>query len=227
MPKGGIRLRLRRLLLARHGQTEWNSVTRYQGKTDVPLNETGRLQAERLAARLCLWEPETMFTSSLLRAKETARIVRERLQAGEKPPLSELPELAEIDFGDWEGLTIPEIERLHGTVFAQWREDPSRVVPPGGESFPHVLERVGRALDKILEGQAERILVVGHGGIMRAILVRLLGVPASLVWRMRMDNCCLIGIDFWKDRPMLAFANDFLHLLVPGEEEARALPLPD
>lgn len=220
-------MRLRRLLLARHGQTEWNSVTRYQGKTDVPLNETGRLQAARLAARLCFWEPEKMFTSPLLRARETAGIVWERLQGSEPPPLSVLPELAEIDFGDWEGLTIPEIESRHGMLFSQWREDPSQVVPPGGESFPQVLERVGRALDRILQGPEERILVVGHGGIMRAILVRLLGVPASLVWRMRMDNCCLLGIDFWKDRAMLAFVNDFLHLLVEGEEEARALPLPD
>ncbi len=217
----------RRLLLARHGQTEWNSVTRYQGKTDVPLNETGRLQAARLAARLSFWGPEKMFTSPLSRAGETAKIIRDRLQEGEKPPLFVLPELAEIDFGDWEGLTIPEIERTHGPLFSQWREDPSRVVPPGGESFAQVLDRVEKSLERILAGPEERILVVGHGGIMRAILVQLLGVPASLVWRMRMDNCSLLGIDLWKEKAMLAFANDFLHLLVPGEEEAGALPLPD
>jgi alpha-ribazole phosphatase/probable phosphoglycerate mutase len=213
--------------MARHGQTEWNSVTRYQGKTDVPLNEIGRLQAARLAARLSSWEPERLFTTPLCRARETAEIVRRRLRMDEKPGLSILDDLAEIDFGDWEGHTIPEIEGKYAMLYGRWREDPSQVTPPNGESLPQILERVGRALETILEGDAERILVVGHGGIMRACLVRLLGVPYSLAWRMRMDNCGIVGIDFWKGRSMLAFTNDFLHLLVKGEEEAEALPLPD
>ncbi len=220
-------MKLRRLILARHGQTEWNSVTRYQGKTDVPLNEIGRLQAARLAARLSLWEPEKFFTTPLSRARETAEIVRGRLHMNEKPALSVLDDLAEINFGDWEGHTIPEIEEKYGAVYGQWREDPSRVTPPNGEGLHQILERVGRALDAILAGDAERILVVGHGGIMRASLVQLLGVPYPLAWRMRMDNCGIVGIDFWKGRGMLAFANDSLHLLVKGEEEAESLPLPD
>lgn len=220
-------MQTRRLILARHGQTEWNSATRYQGKTDVQLNDPGRLQAGRLAARLSSWEPDLFFTSPLSRARETAEIVREGLQMEERPALTVLGDLAEIDFGDWEGKTIPEIEASYGKLYRDWREDPSRVTPPGGESFPQVLERVSRAFERILEGPAGRILVVGHGGIMRAALVTLLGVSSSLVWRMRMDNCSMLGIDFWKDRAMLAFSNDAVHLLVEGEEEARRLPIPE
>lgn len=218
---------LRRLLLARHGQTEWNSVFRYQGKTDVPLNLEGKRQAARLAARICAWEPEALFTTPLARAHETAEIVREGLLMREKPPLTVLDDLSEIDFGDWEGKTFQEIEAAYGEQYRAWRQDPSRVTPPGGETFPEILERVGRAYEKILAFPGERILVIGHGGITRAALVWLLGVPSSLVWRMRMDNCSLLAVDFWKDRPMLAFANDSIHLLVEGEQEARSLPLPE
>jgi len=217
----------RRLIFARHGQTEWNSVTRYQGKTDVPLNDDGRKQARRLAARLASWEPEAMFTSPLSRAAETARIVREGLLMEEKPRLEILPALSEIDFGDWEGKTIPEIERGYGEIYRQWRENPSSVTPPGGESFTEVLQRVDRALESILSGFADRILVVGHGGIMRAALVKLLEVPSSLVWRMRMDNCSMLAVDFWKGRPMLAFLNDAIHVTVESELEARRLAIPD
>ena len=176
-------MQTRRLILARHGQTEWNSVTRYQGKTDVPLNELGRLQAARLAARLSSWGPERFFTSPLSRALETAEIVRAGLLMEEKPVLAVLGDLAEIDFGDWEGQTIPEIEENYGKLYRDWREDPSRIIPPGGESFPKVLMRVGRAFKEILAGPAERILVVGHGGIMRAALVCLLSISSSLVDR--------------------------------------------
>lgn len=220
-------MQIRRLILARHGQTEWNSVTRYQGKTDVPLNELGRVQAARLAARLSAWEPELFFTTPLSRARETAEIVQAGLLMGEKTSLQVLGDLAEIDFGDWEGQTITEIEAGYGKLFREWREDPSKVTPPGGESFPQVLDRVGRVFKVILSSPAERILVVGHGGTMRAALVCLLGVPSSLVWRMRMDNCSILGIDFWKDRAMLAFFNDTAHLLVEGEEAASRLPIPD
>ncbi len=220
-------MKTRRLILARHGQTEWNSIMRYQGKTDVPLNSRGRQQAARLAARLASWDPEAFFTTPLSRAVETAGIVHEALLMEEKPELEIIRDLSEIDFGDWEGLTIPEIEEAYPEIYREWREDPSRVVPPGGESFPQVLARVGRAFGTVLSGSWERALVVGHGGVMRAALVGLLGVPPSLVWRMRMDNCSILGIDFWGERAMLAFFNDSVHLHVESEKEAGRIPLPD
>ncbi len=213
----------RRLLLARHGRTDWNRTFRYQGTTDVPLDGEGRLQARRLGLRLSR-EPLTRIVSSpLSRAVETASIIASSREGGVDRTLS--PELAELDFGRWEGLTVNEVMKKYGDRYRAWRDDPLAVEPPDGESFLDAVERVRKGISPLLEGPEGTMLVVCHGGTIRAALMALLHIPPGLVWRIRQDNCALTAVDVWDATPMLAFSNDQAHLLVE-ESMIASIPLP-
>jgi alpha-ribazole phosphatase/probable phosphoglycerate mutase len=204
----------KRILLVRHGKTEWNGFSRFQGKSDVPLDDEGKCQAELLAARLAGWEPAAVFSSTLSRARETAEVLVSR-NPGVSPLLRE--NLAESGFGTWEGRSIHEIESADPESFRRWMDSPFENPPPGGESFASVEFRVRSALDEILSTDGERIVVVSHGGILRAMLVLLLDLPLRTVWRMKIANCSLTGIDVGKRGASLAFLNDDLHTRMSGE----------
>ena len=212
----------RRVLFARHGTTDWNSQYRYQGKADIPLNETGRKEAMLLAQRLRSWMPCRVYTSPLARAAETARIIAASMDS--RPHVNYVDDLVEMDFGDWESHSMYDIARKDPELFAAWRADPSTVAAPGGEAFETVLSRVRSALGNIFEESDEDLLVVFHGGTIRAALCFLFNMPPSVVWRLRMGNCSLTGIEMRDDTCYLAFFNDVSHLRVP-EEFAGSIPL--
>ena len=116
-----------KLILVRHGETEWNSAFRFQGQTDVPLGEEGRRQAVLLADRLGAVEFDRVYSSPLSRAFETASIIRKR--SSFPMDIVTRPELSEMCFGTWEGLTLSEIQKNDPPLFLSWREDPSSVSP--------------------------------------------------------------------------------------------------
>ena len=151
------------LLLVRHGETDWNREFRFQGHADPPLNETGREQARTLADELAGEPIDAIYTSDLARARETAEILAARLGKDVVP----LRELREIDVGEWQGLTWPEIEERHPAGVEAWRERGHGW--EGGESYEQLGERIVAALRRIsAEHPGERVLVVGHGGTIRA-----------------------------------------------------------
>ncbi|NCB17969.1 MAG: histidine phosphatase family protein, partial [Synergistales bacterium] len=147
-PLGGADVKHRRLLLARHGRTDWNRTFRYQGTTDVPLDDGGREQARRLGLRLKREPLVRIVASPLVRAVETASLVSSSLL--EAPPTTHSPQLVELDFGLWEGLSVAEVMERHGDLYRAWREDPFSVEPPGGEPFLSAVDRVGKALAPLL-----------------------------------------------------------------------------
>ena len=213
---------MRRVFLLRHGKTEWNGQFRYQGTSDVPLNEEGRSQAQRTALRLASLSIDAIYASSLSRARETAEIVSKTLGV---PVKGFYEELWEMNFGAWEGLTASDIERSYAESFRLWRRNPERVKIPKGESFNEVVERVTRGMKKILSDRGENILVVAHGGSIRAALAGLFAMDISASWRIRIDNCSLTSMELINDRVMLAFANDTLHLLVDDLDLVSNLPV--
>src|SRR5437764_266405 len=131
------------MLLVRHGETDWNRERRYQGHADRPLNETGREQAEALAEELAGERIDVVYTSDLLRARETAEIVAARLGAD----VVALRELREIDVGEWEGLTWPEIEERFPEGARRWHEHGFGW--EAGETYDQLGERVVAALRRI------------------------------------------------------------------------------
>ena len=154
------------LLLVRHGETDWNAEGRLQGQTDRPLNDFGRRQARQLAEQLAGEEFEAICSSDLARARETAEILAERLGL----PVELDPDLREKDWGNWEGLTAVERDRVEFV----------------GESTQAHQERMLRALARI---SAEHpvggtVLVVTHGGSMRRVQTAALGMALPVV-----ENC--------------------------------------
>lgn len=153
------------ITLVRHGQTDWNLDRRIQGSTDVPLNETGRGHAREAAALLAGATHHTIYASPLARAHETARIIADEIGLGE-PEL--VPGLREREFGEAEGMFVTDyIER-----YGDWHAD-----VPGAETFDQVRDRALTALDIIARDArrrsapvAESVIVVAHGGVIRALL---------------------------------------------------------
>lgn len=172
---------MRRLLLVRHGATAWNERGLCQGRRDVPLSEAGRRQAERLREALRGEEFDRVFSSPLARAVETARIL------GHEPLL--LPDLVEIDRGEWEGLAPGEIEERDPLLHARWYADPTGLSMPRGEAFAALWERAGRAL-AFLESGGGRVLAVGHKAINRVVIARALGKEAKGVWGIAQPQAC-------------------------------------
>ncbi|MDO4785656.1 MAG: histidine phosphatase family protein [Fretibacterium sp.] len=216
MSKG---FRRRRIVLVRHGMTDWNRDYRFQGRTDVPLNDEGRAQAARLAARLASWPMEVVYSSPLQRALGTAQALAE---PHDRTPVT-LDGLAEVNFGAWEGCSVLGLKKTRPDAFGMWMRDPFFNMPPGAEDWTSIRGRVASAVERILEGPQERIAIVSHGGIVRVLYAVLVGLDPHTVWRLRVHNCSVSGVEIREDGASLVFSNDDLHLR--GDTEGSSLPL--
>ncbi|HKF13812.1 MAG TPA: histidine phosphatase family protein [Gaiellaceae bacterium] len=159
------------ILLARHGESDWNRTKRWQGWADRPLTDRGRDQARELAARLADTELDAVYASDLQRARETAEIA-----AGTKNlTVHTTPDLREVDVGSWSGLTRPEAEERFPDQYARWLEGGEGW--EDGETYEQLGERVVKALNDIaVKHDSGRVLLVAHGGTIRAIHAAALGV---------------------------------------------------
>lgn len=152
------------IFLARHGESDWNVEKRFQGHSDRPLTERGRKQAHALADLVASEKIDAVYTSPLSRAQETAEIVAGR--AGLEPVA--LPELREVDTGSWSGLSRADVEARFPEGFSRWRSGGSGW--EDGETYEQMAERVIGALRTIAEDHPDgRVLVISHGGPIRAI----------------------------------------------------------
>ena len=159
------------ILLARHGETDWNSERRWQGHADRPLNEVGRAQAHELAEAVVDRGISAIYASDLLRARQTADIAGSRL---ELDVLADR-ELREVDVGEWSGLSIDEAETRFPAGFRRWQQGLHGWQE--GESYEEMGQRVIRAVLAIAERHPdETVLVVTHGGSIRACRAAVAGV---------------------------------------------------
>ena len=171
------------LVCVRHGQTAWNVDRRFQGQTNVPLDAAGRAQAAHLGARLRATPFEAAVSSDLERSAETARII---LKGRADIPLRLDPDLREMAFGDWEGLTWAQIVERNPTLAAEDWASPKYYAPPGGEKFEDAVARAGRAVERMRATRASgKILVVTHAGILHALLRVVLGADEAEKFQVR------------------------------------------
>ncbi len=200
------------LLLVRHGETVWNQENRWQGQADVPLSETGRAQAWRLAQRLRAEGRlvRTIYASDLSRAYHTAEIL------GEVLGVTPTPETAwrEMDIGVWSGLTTAEVIARHATEWERLRagEDLPR---GGGETFAQFQERLLHSVERILEKHAgEQVVIVTHGGAVRAFLLHCRGLDISQFRQIdKIGNTGLSEVTISVNGPAVIHAvNDISHL---------------
>lgn len=199
---------MRRLLLARHGQSVSNAVRRFQGAQDVALSPLGVRQAEALGLAVGRRPIAHVYVSPLERARHTARVAL----AGLELPLTVVDDLRELSLGDWEGCTVEEIQTQPGDPYARWVRDPVQCLPPGGEPLADVQARVVRVVAEIVSAHPgeETILMISHGGVISALLAHWLGLPLSSIWRIAVNNCSLSEVA----PPRVVSVNETGHLRV-------------
>jgi broad specificity phosphatase PhoE len=176
----------------RHGQTDWNLQGRYQGQSDVPLNQIGRAEAQSLARRLISQNFVAIYTSDLKRARETAEIIAGVLQL----PVTPEPHLREINQGEWEGQLVDVIKARYAELWRQHTIDPANFHPPGGESVAEVAERVQSAVRNIAHlYPTGSVLIVSHGLALATIICRGLGIPVGKAYNQIPENAVPVWVD--------------------------------
>ena len=202
-----------RILLARHGETEWNAIRRVQGWTDIPLSVTGEAQAEALGQRLARFPLTAVYSSDLGRAVETARPAADRQGLS----VQTLLELREKFYGDWEGLTQTDLERDYAELWRRYHvERDFEALVPNGETWPEVHARLSTALRQILAahpGPDETVLLVGHGGSGRVLILEALQAPLPTLLCLHLDNASLSRLNFHgSGDTRVVLLNDTSHL---------------
>lgn len=187
---------MNRLVLVRHGETQWNSDNRVQGSVDVPLSEKGRVQAREVAAALSArgFRFGAIFSSDLLRAAETAGIIAEEMNIG--VPRTD-PLLRELHCGEWEGEPFALLHEAHPADFERWLKDPGFRIP-GGESMMDVCRRAGsffEARKKSLD-ETDEVLLVAHGLFNRMVLSVLTGIEPQKCRFFAQDNAAFNLLEF-------------------------------
>lgn len=162
-----------RLLLVRHGQSEWNALRRLQGQADIALSNLGREQARRLRPVIAALDSPRVITSDLVRATETGVLIG----AADAVPT---PGLREINVGEWTGAAIADLMADQPADFAAWRT--GDYAPDGGELWADFRARTVAAIEAARQTKPGNLLAICHGGVIRALLEHYLGLaPRSLI----------------------------------------------
>lgn len=205
-----------RLLLVRHGETDWNRQGRFQGRIDVPLNQTGREQARQVAEFLRQVPIDFAISSPLARPRETAELI---VQPHQGVSLALLDGLREISHGNWEGKLESEIEQRFPGDLHRWREHPAEVQMPQGENLSQVWERAIAAWESLVQSaqadpaQPKLGLVVGHDATNKVILCHIAGAGPEQFWSFKQGNGAISVIDYPPaGGPLLQTMNMTTHL---------------
>ena len=198
-----------KLFLVRHGQTDWNINRRFQGQSDVPLNEAGRQQATALANSLSREHIDVLFASDLQRAYETARIIATQHACEIRLD----SRLREINFGAWEGLTYDEIKHNDPAVLAAREADIFTTAAPDGETLNQLTARVESVLNDLHAQYADQTtLIVAHGGPLQILLCLALDLSPSKYWQFHLATASLSEIAFYPAGAIINLMNDTCHL---------------
>lgn len=175
--------------MVRHGETDYNKASKFQGMCDTPLNDKGRTQAGYARTALANTPIDVAFCSPLQRAAETARII---LQEHPATPLEEVYNLHEHNIGCWEGLTADELRIHYPKELYQWTNEPSKCEVPRGETFQQVQNRAVEAFwDIVKRNPGKTILIVSHMVCLSTILLDIAGIPIDEIWDRPLTNAGL------------------------------------
>ena len=185
------------LCLIRHGQTAWNAEGRIQGQEDIPLDEFGIAQSSDLAYALLFTFFDAFYSSPLIRALDTAHIIKEKLY------IIEDDRLTERHYGFWQGMLEAEVkEKYHDIWNTNWR----LYGPPNGESQSQLVIRAASFIDDILQKHTDqRIVIVSHECLLAAMLGYILKMPLEMHQTLRWSNCGYVWVEYVNGHPRLAF----------------------
>jgi broad specificity phosphatase PhoE len=199
-----------RVILVRHGQTVWNVEQRFRGQADVPLDETGQLQAKLTADYIAArWPLCAVYASPLQRATDTGRAIAEA-QGLEVSPQDEL---LDISFGELQGMSIDKALELYPEIVNRWSESPHTTLFPGGEGLDTVQQRSTQALREAVDSHpGETIALVAHTVLNRVLLCAVLGLGNEHFWLLGQATCAINVIKWERERYLLDLMNDTSHL---------------
>jgi broad specificity phosphatase PhoE len=208
-----------KFLLIRHGESVWNGERRIQGSRDPTLSQVGRRQADLLVRHLpahVRGPVDAIYTSPLLRAAETA----DRIASAMHLPVFQETDLREISLGAWEGMTVAEIQAVFPGHYEKWLQDPVAFPAPGGEPLYTFARRVEGALERMQQTHpGADIMVVSHGGVIKALLCFALGLDPRYLFRLKQDNTAVNRVELDGPNRRVLLMNDTCHL-----KEGRAIP---
>ena len=187
-----------RIILIRHGETNWNKEGRFQGQIDIPLNEKGKEQASKASQYLKEIEFTKAFSSSMKRPYETAKIILKNNNI----QIEKIESLVEINHGLWEGKLEEEIKQIWPEMLRDWHEKPESVTMPEGESIKQVSDRAISAWNHICNSQQENdtTLLVAHDAVNKTLLCHILGLSYSDIWMIKQGNGGITVIDIFKNK---------------------------
>ena len=194
-----------KLILVRHGITDWNLEHRFQGQTDIPLNQYGFKQAGSIGKHLQNEKLDFIYCSDLQRAKDTAKEVSKYHTCKLIPD----QRLRELDFGQWEGLTYKEIQEKDGKYLSTWNENKLIVPPPEGESLGAFADRIEYFLEDISKNKTDKtVSVVAHGGTIKVLICLVLGLSPLSYWQFSIDQASLSQIMLLPEGAVVDYMND-------------------
>ncbi|RRR75319.1 MAG: histidine phosphatase family protein [Candidatus Viridilinea halotolerans] len=199
-----------RLIIVRHGESEWNRIHRYQGQMDAALSDLGLRQAEALAERLKAEQLDQIYSSTLQRAARTAQAIAVHHT---NTPFAYSDALLEIHHGEWQGKFADEITANYAAGLREWREHPTRSQMPGGESFSNVLKRTLDFLDECLvKHRDQTVLVSTHDVIVKIFVAHALGMDMDRINRIWVTNASISVIEYGSELPYLVSLSEACHL---------------
>jgi alpha-ribazole phosphatase len=192
-----------RVWLIRHGEPVEQARSRCYGSLDVGLSEAGRTQIAEVARYVTREPLAALYCSPRSRAVESAEIL-----AGPSRKLQIVPDLAEINFGDFEGLTYDEIATRYPEIYEQWMDAPTKVHFPNGESFAQMRDRVLNAFKALLDkNDSETIAIVSHGGVNRILISWALQIPDDCLFRLAQPFAAISLLEFYEGLPSIRLLN--------------------
>lgn len=200
-----------KLILIRHGETEWVRQGLYQGSTDVPLNRRGLSQARAVASAIKKAKPIAVYSSKLMRARQTAKLIAR----ASRKRITEDKRLNEISFGDWEGQSHERIRIQFPKASAKWYQVNWSSRPPGGESLRSLEKRISKFLVDLSKKHSDQdgsCVVVTHGGPIRMFLIHLLKMNPEVFWSIRIDVASVTVMNIRTRGKELILLNSQAHL---------------
>ena len=203
-----------KVILVRHGQTDWNAEDIFRGRIDVKLNRIGIYEAKIIGKKLSNIPVDGIFSSPLSRALETSKLIA----SFHKIPVQLLDELVDINFGVWEGLSRSEVKSRYPDIFSIWERTPEMVKIPNAETLNDVKERAIQGLNIILSGYYDgTVIVISHGLVNKVLLCAVLGLNNSHFWKVKQDNGALNVFEYSDRGSKVFLMNDTSHLRSIGE----------